>query len=221
MTLREGDVHVWRVRLDVPRASLEAHARSLGPDEEARALRFRFDEDRSRFVVAHGALRVILGMYLGIDPESVGITRGAGNKPELSNAAHQLQFNLAHAAGVALVAVTRGRAVGVDVEHITPIETDVVAARFFSKRERRELSSLPIEEREREFFRIWTLREAYAKATGGGLREALEISTDAARCRWHLHSVSALAGFAASLVVERPAGVPKLRSWPSLQLRTD
>ena len=65
---------------------------------------------------ARRALRELLGAYLDAPPEAIALVAGPLGKPELADAA--LRFNLSHSAGLALVAVARDRAVGVDVERI-------------------------------------------------------------------------------------------------------
>lgn len=58
--LPDGEIHVWRIKLDPPAAQVERLAGVLGQDEPDRAGQFHFERDRQRFVVARGALRVIL-----------------------------------------------------------------------------------------------------------------------------------------------------------------
>jgi phosphopantetheinyl transferase len=80
-----------------------------------------------------------------------------------------LEFNLSHSGDFALVAVTQGRKVGVDVERIRQgISSHVIAQQYFSKAEVAELQSLPFEQREAAFFTCWTRKEAYIKAQGLG-----------------------------------------------------
>jgi 4'-phosphopantetheinyl transferase len=118
-----------------------------------------------------------------------------------------VQFNLSHSADVALIGFAEDCEIGVDVEKIRPI-TDAldIAGRFFSAEERAELMSLPESEQQRAFFRCWTRKEAYLKATGDGLGTDLASfrvsvlpfeparvihingSSDAGT-RWSLHSV--------------------------------
>ncbi len=66
--------------------------------------------------------------------------------------------------------MTRGRDIGVDVEH-TPRRTEAleIADRFFSPREVRDLRALPAGEQRSRFFDYWTLKESYIKARGLGL----------------------------------------------------
>ena len=80
-----------------------------------------------------------------------------------------LRFNLSHTDGLIACAVTIGREVGVDVEHIQRRLTHDVAGRFFAPREVDDLKALPEDEQQRVFFDYWTLKEAYIKARGFGL----------------------------------------------------
>lgn len=93
----------------------------LDQQERERAARFLRQQDRERYVLAHGGLRFILGLYLGLDPARIEFGSTATGKPTLAglrpeNAA--LTFNLSHAHGNAMVAVAQGRDVGVDLEMI-------------------------------------------------------------------------------------------------------
>lgn len=169
----QGEVHVWRVDLDVDQVELGHLEALLAPDELARAGRFRRALDVRHFVAARGRLRQVLARYIGADPGAVAIATGRFGKPELGppSSSRGLNFNLSHAGGRALVAIAQGRAVGVDLE---PVRSDVdvagIAERFFAHEERAELAELPPELRTVGFYTIWTAKEAFVKALGAGLQ---------------------------------------------------
>jgi 4'-phosphopantetheinyl transferase len=172
MRLATGAVHVWPASLDRGAGRAAAWACVLSPAEQARAESFRFDRDRQRFIVARGLLRMLLGAYLGAAPEEVALVADPAGKPRLArrHGASGLCFSLARAGGVALFAVARDREVGVDLERVDPaVGWADIAAAFFSPAERARLVALAPAERARGFFRQWTRREAWAKATGRGL----------------------------------------------------
>ena len=150
---------------------------TLSDDERCRAGRFYFQSDREHFIVARGVLRSILGSYLGVEARELCFGYGAYGKPALmlhANAA-DIRFNLSHAGGLALYAVTRDRAIGIDLEYLrADIEWMQIAARFFSPREHAMLSSLPPAARLEAFFTCWTRKEAYIKARGEGLALPLD-----------------------------------------------
>ena len=171
MSLEESEIHVWRAELDAPAWVQERLRRYLSSDELARAAKFLFEPHRRRFVAARGILRDVLARYLGCIPAALQFRYGPHGKPEVDSAGLDLRFNLSHAGDVALVAVARGREVGIDVERIRPeAATDAIARRFFSPREVEALAALTPAERLEAFFRCWTRKEAYIKARGEGLR---------------------------------------------------
>ena len=163
---------MWRVSLSLPRERVRRLQRTLSPDERRRARRFLSAHDADGFVVARGVLRSLLGRYLRCDPHSLEFSYGHGGKPELPAPASgpHLGFNLAHSGSVALIAVARGRRVGVDVEALRAVpEWDRIARHHFSARENRELRALAPDERHKAFLRGWTRKEALVKAIGAGL----------------------------------------------------
>jgi len=175
--LAEGEAHVWRALLDLPQPQLEAFEQILADDERARAQRFRFARDRTHFIAARGLLRTILGRYLLQEPQTLSFSYNAYGKPSLAEISESdgLSFNLTHAHGMALYAVTRNRAVGVDVEYIQrQMEWESVAERFFSPYEVRMLKAVPPVIRHIAFFNCWTRKEAYIKARGMGLSLELD-----------------------------------------------
>src|SRR5262249_20133919 len=146
----------------------------LAPDEKERAARFHFEHLRSAFIAARGVLRCLLGGYLNRHPGRVQFRYGARGKPALEPDAG-IEFNLAHSGGLAVLAFASGCPIGVDLEQIRPIpELREIAARFFCAEEAAEIASLPSGERQRSFFRCWTRKEAYIKATGDGLSAPLD-----------------------------------------------
>ena len=152
---------VWRVRLSCT-ASTERRLQSLlDPGEAARAARFATPDLRRRFVVSHGALRVILSTITGSAPAAVPIAAGVRGKPFISGGPH---FSLSHSDDVALVAVA-AYPIGVDVETIRPnLEIAAFAGDLLPAQEIEDISALPGDRRERAWFQAWTRREAIAKA---------------------------------------------------------
>ncbi len=148
----------------------------LSADELARAERFHYAKDRSEFIIARATLRWLLGKYLGRAPESLSFDYGTYGKPSLSATERdKLNFNLSHAGGYALVGITSGQTIGVDLEAENPgIEIERLTERFFSPAESRQVLALPVTDRVPAFFRTWTRKEAFLKAHGAGLNLPLE-----------------------------------------------
>ena len=226
ISLPEDEVDVWRVRLDDIGAELQALRGLLSADEEGRAGQFHFKTDRAHFIIARAMLRILLGRYLGRSPAELRFSYSPYGKPELAAAADGstmgLRFNLAHAQGLAVYAVTRGRRIGIDVELIRPgLAASHIAEHFFSAHEVAALRALPIEMQEAAFFRCWTRKEAFIKAHGEGLSFPLErfdvsIAPDDPAAllsirgapgeaqRWALRDLPLDAGFVGALAAEGP-----------------
>jgi len=222
LQLADDEVQVWRVEMDVLAPSEPHWFGLLSPDEQERARRFRFDRHRRRFATTRGVLRTLLGSYLTVDPRSVRFRYSDKQKPALDETLPQgnLQFNVSHSEELALIAFTRSREIGVDVERVQP-DSDVesTAKHFFSDSEREMLASLPASERHAAFFRCWTRKEAFIKAIGEGMSmplaqfdvslapgqpaELLATRPDPKeKQRWSMWTLDAGPEYAAALVVE-------------------
>ena len=223
-SLETGAVHVWRISLDQPDDKLDRFRRTLEPDELNRASRFHFEKHRQHFIVARGFLRSVVARYLEMQPEALRFSYGAYGKPELASE-HVLRFNLSHSHEVALLAVALDAELGVDVEHIrADFASEEIARRFFSRAEVEVFNALPKEEQVAAFFRCWTRKEAYIKAIGKGLSQALDAfdvtlapGVQAALLRaeednverWWMSNVDVGEGYAGALAVERPVAEVK------------
>jgi 4'-phosphopantetheinyl transferase len=221
------DVHVWRVPLDDD-ARAESYWSLLSDEERRRAARFVRDLHRRRFIVAHGALRSILAGYVGAEPTALDFVIGAHGKPALREGTGRppLEFNLSHSDDLALVAIARAHAVGVDLERWSEgVEHLELAERFFSPGERRALRALAHEPDliEAGFFAAWTRKEAYLKATGHGITRGLhhfdvalapgeparliaDRLDDDATARWAMFALDPAPRYSAALVVASPVG---------------
>jgi 4'-phosphopantetheinyl transferase len=218
-TLAAEDVHVWRISLECGDAALMQLRETLADDERQRAARFHFDKDRRHFIAGRGALRALLALYLDCPPEQVRFAYTSYGKPLLAGET-TWRFNLAHSHGLALLAVTQGREIGVDLEHIRDnLEGEQLAQRFFSPREVAALRALPAELRREAFFHCWTRKEAYIKAVGKGLSLPLDRFDVTLRPgvpaallathdnppearRWSMRSLAPGEGYVGALVVE-------------------
>ncbi|MBL7793514.1 MAG: 4'-phosphopantetheinyl transferase superfamily protein [Saprospiraceae bacterium] len=172
-----NEAHVWRFFLDITENQTQGLLDLLSADEVDRARRFRFETDQKRFISSRGLLRLILGSYLGQPPHALQFAYTAKGKPVLAAefSSEALCFNLSHAGSFALYAVTRGRNVGIDIEHMRDqIDVDQIAGRFFSPGEIRSLEQVHGSNRKELFFQYWTRKEALIKAIGEGLSFPLE-----------------------------------------------
>ncbi len=189
----DGDcIDVWRVS-----ARIEGQAQA-NP---------RVALQRGQRAAAGAALRTILGRYLAVDGTELCFARRPGGKPFLAAPASALAFNLSHTREVVLIAVARGREVGIDVEAWREINEPLrLARRVFAAAETAELEALPPERRLARFFRLWTAMEARQKALGHGLFAGPVDVT-----RLSSHGFLPHAGYYACLATSPPAPDIRLR----------
>ncbi len=153
----------------------------LSPEEIGRADRYRFARDRERFVLTRGWLRVVLARCIGVTPEQIAFSYpGTNGKPALAppHRASALTFNVSHSGDYSLIGLSGGRSIGVDIERVRPMpEYESIAEGYFSPAEARGIATLAEADRLRAFFRCWTRKEAFMKATGEGMGIALDAFT--------------------------------------------
>ena len=222
VALGDDEVHLWRAGLSVSAALMKVLEQTLSAEEQARAGRFAFESHRRNFIVAHGILRAVLGAYLGAEPRALEFSCGPQGKPFLRPGTPDrgLRFNMSHSGDLAVYAIARGRHVGVDVEHVRQDPTLCsIAEQWFSAAEAEAVRSLSGTRQVKMFYHLWTLKEAYLKGTGRGLRSALsDIEIRAASAQgagggearlhptgaphWSLQSLRFAPGFAGALAVE-------------------
>ena len=221
LQLEKTGAHVWAASLHTAPTVLTSLARTLSEAEQERAARFKFEPGRKRFIAGRGLLRAILGRYLQTGPAELKFVYGPHGKPALSAefAGAEIHFNLAHSDDLALIAVTRAGAVGVDVERIRPVkDAEALVARFFSPRESGLFQRLAADEKPPAFLTLWTRKEALLKATGEGITRSLSlvevsflpgeaarllaIAGDAEKAaQWTLHDLSPMDGFVGAVAV--------------------
>ncbi len=175
--LPEKEAHVWLASLTAADTSLDRVADCVSPAERDRATRFKFLPDRTRYLIAHAALRSILGRYLNVHPAAVEWIEGPIGKPKLAPtlAGGEIEFNLSHSGDLALIAVARATEVGIDVERVQEdFAFESVAQRFFTPREVAALQALPPDLRREAFYKCWTSKEALMKGKGLGLSGSLD-----------------------------------------------
>jgi 4'-phosphopantetheinyl transferase len=232
--LANDEVHLWCASLQEPTIHLRRLRAVLSPDEASRADRFYGRGDRERFIARRGLLREILGGYVQAHPSALRFTYGPSGKPALTarRGGRTLSFNLSHSHGLVLYAVTANRALGIDLEYVRDsVECEQISAWAFSASEHAALVALPLADRHAAFFRAWTRKEAYIKATGRGLSRPLDefevpVAPDrpaqllsdrgdpAAPRRWSFRDLQPADGYAAALAVEGRGWRLICRSWP-------
>jgi 4'-phosphopantetheinyl transferase len=179
------DVHAWHgwlgARSSAPGEPLESDLAILSADERARGGRFVRQGDRVRFAATHAAVRRLLARYLAAGPAEVRFGRmpccecgstGHG-PPRIDWPATDITFNLSGSGDHWLLAVTRGRRVGADIEVPREVDVGELARGCLTTAEQRYLSDHREDGRLGVFYRCWTRKEAVLKACGAGLSSSM------------------------------------------------
>jgi 4'-phosphopantetheinyl transferase len=222
LSLSGNEVHVWCACLNQPDTCAGHMAQTLSADELERAERFHFLQHRDQFIVAHGLLRKLLADYTHIESDRITFEYGKNGKPFLSknSGGDKIRFNISHSNEYALFAFVFDRDIGVDLEYIKALkDMDEVAEQVFSAKEIAVLRSLPEADKKACFFKFWTRKEAYLKATGEGFSadlDAIDVSSCsdnssvfvdseknvAEKTHWTIQDLRPSLGYAAAFVVE-------------------
>lgn len=168
------DVAMWRLDLDLRADLPEGVMRWLDEAERARLGRYVRHEDKLRFAITRATLKHLLAQAVSCaDPARVSLTYTNRGRPQW--AASGLRFNVSHSGALACLALSPLREVGIDVESMSGIHTDIEAlARIvLTDAECDAWTRLPASQRADAFYRHWVCKEAALKATGHGIAELL------------------------------------------------
>jgi len=153
------------------------HVALLDPAERERDAALRRAEDRARFRTGSALIRLAVARYLGTAPADVAIDRSCVHcdrphgKPRVGGG---LEVSVSHSGDLVALAVTRGHAVGVDVEQgRSTVDYRELAATVLAPIEAEWLATVDDGALPAAFLRYWTRKEAIVKATGEGLRTPL------------------------------------------------
>lgn len=162
---KTSNVHLYRAFFDWEKWNL--YISDCATDaEKTRAARLVRVEDQQKWLFARAMLRRVLSSYLSCTPLDITFEMNAHGKPFVRDS--DVKFNLSHADDCVLIGVTLQHDIGVDVEKARE-NKDVIALskRFFSPSEFLAIQSAA--EPQATFYRCWTCKEAFIKATGLGL----------------------------------------------------
>ncbi len=177
-------VDVWLTRYDqlADPHLLERLGGLLSDEERQQEARFHFADDGLRYRVTRAMVRTVLSRYAGLAPADWLFTANAYGRPEIAARVGQqhrdaadLCFNLSHTRGLIALAVSRRRALGIDVENLSVRQFSLgIAQHFFAPREAADLARQAPALQQDRFFEYWTFKESYVKARGMGFSIPLD-----------------------------------------------
>ena len=181
---QEADIDIWVI----PNASMEPLLEAetvLSAQERRHANRFRSETERTRYIAVRTLLRLALShrMRNAVAGGDWRFSMNAYGKPELCPDQANCSFSISHADGFSVVAIAPNKTIGVDAEKIDKDRLKHLPLECLSANEQDRLNARPQDDRYHDFFRLWTLKEAYTKALGEGMSRDfgdLEFNLDTA-----------------------------------------
>jgi 4'-phosphopantetheinyl transferase len=170
------EISLWRIGMALDTPFDDSAFPSLSDAERTRARSFHRSEDALRFATVRAALREVLGDLTGSAPAEVPLFESENRRPALRHAT--VDFNVSHSGAHGLIAVAKGRRVGVDIEQCAPaFDWRTIADIVLTPLERAHVELLQRAAQNAAFYSIWVTKEAVLKAHGAGLLEGMQHVT--------------------------------------------
>jgi 4'-phosphopantetheinyl transferase len=171
--LENNRIHAWSAKYSDLDAYYENLLSQLSRDEREKTSRFRKPEDARRFVIRHGILRLVLSDYTHFEPSMLPLVISERGKPSMdpSGDFSELSFSLSHTGEFFVIGITKKYDIGIDtikMDNHYPFQD--IGDYLFTAGERRLIVGAEPNQRYRLFTRIWALKEALLKATGGSVQ---------------------------------------------------
>lgn len=168
-----NEIEIWHGKVTAEDAHYQAYWRVLDEAEQTQAQQFKNALHHKRYVEVHGQLRNLLAQMLNQSPEKLSIKKAEHGKPYLADYP-ELAFNLSHSADRLMIAVGWNCQLGVDMEICKQrINLSGLANKCFAEEELAYWTQLPETQKNQVFYRFWTRKEAFVKATGHGIASGL------------------------------------------------
>ena len=162
-------VEIWHGKVTAEDRHYQAYWRVLDEVEQIQARKFKNALLHIRYVEVHGRLRNLLAKTLNQPPEKIRIKKAEHGKPYLADYP-ELAFNLSHSADRLMIAVGWNCQLGVDMEICKQrINLSGLVDRCFAEEEAAYWTKQPETQKIQTFYRFWTRKEAFVKATGHGI----------------------------------------------------
>ncbi|WP_144107691.1 4'-phosphopantetheinyl transferase family protein [Paraburkholderia sp. BCC1886] len=172
-----ADIALSRVDCAFDRSLDDAAFAALSDDELARARRFLRHEDTIRFASVRAALREQLAAHLRMAARDISFSVDTNGRPYLVDTP-ACDFNVSHAGGYGLIALSRTRRVGVDIERLKPgFDWRSISRLTLDAEEIAWIERLDKSARDAAFYDAWVAKEALVKTTGAGIAHGLQHLT--------------------------------------------
>ena len=195
---------VW-FYLNLNPSDVEACAAILDPNERQRARQCITLAEQHRMTIRLARRRIILSDFCSIAPRNLEFREWPNGKPYVMSRTGDVEFSTSHHRDIGVVAITRRRRVGVDVEGRSGFADSPRLAHLLTTSERAaRINAQPHVKRVDTLARLWTNTEAIVKATGEGIASGVDhvrVPLERAQSRqcfslieygspWHLYALA-------------------------------
>lgn len=166
------EAHLWLLDTHQLTAAHSAEAAQIMSDSEHQRAR-KMLRGRETYVASRWLMRKVLALYTGSAAAQIDLQRTDKGKPYLAHS--NIHFSLSHSGHWAVLAIATSSAIGVDIEATkTTRDLTGIAEHYYHPQEFAQLRALSGARRQDYFYRLWTLKEAFFKATGTGISAGLD-----------------------------------------------
>ncbi|EDP70117.1 Phosphopantethiene-protein transferase [Flavobacteriales bacterium ALC-1] len=170
MSENKSGIKLFKIELPVYYDLVSELVSYLNEVELQRAEKYHYPKDTNRFIICRTFLKFILAQKLRLDISEIQIKKDENKKPYLSSD-KSIHFNVSHTERFAIIAISNNP-VGVDVEYINKnFDYSEVLPHVFNKQEVDAV--LKSNTKDYTFYKFWTRKEAFVKATGKGISDSL------------------------------------------------
>lgn len=163
---------LWQGITDLSSQQIAHYRQCLSDSEKEYLSAISAKRRRLEYIAGHYLLRQILQYRVPDWAEGLSVEHQRGRAPCLTGPnAQRIHFSLSHSGSAVCCAVALDCQLGLDLELPRRRKYAEIAEAYFSPVEIEQLTELPVDEQEAEFYRLWTLKESLLKAKGGHLND--------------------------------------------------
>ncbi len=146
----------------------------LSQDEQHKADSIKLPIQRAQYIEVRAKLRWVLASFINAKPKQFNFALGEHGKPYVPDYS-DYHFNLSHSGDQLAIALTQHCPLGIDIEQWKPkADFKALVTRCFAEEEKAYWQALPDNQKKSGFYRFWTRKEAFVKATGRGIGLGLD-----------------------------------------------
>lgn len=159
--------------LPVENIEIDGYMSLLSYDEIEKSRRFRNQEDAKLFLAGKIFTKKLLAFYNAVSTEEIKLIKEKNGKPVLPAGIYMpvRHFNISHTRDMLALAFSK-TPVGIDIERFKEIDYHAIIKDIYTDAEKANLNNAtdPV----LQFYKIWTRKESYLKATGSGITNNLQ-----------------------------------------------